>query len=191
MKEAKYTPTQMSLIDYQAMNAGSKKFKSSPYALVHWAKHQGHQWFTEVKANKFDSMILPTCRCCNERKMETIRDIIQCKSRAKIHEKKMQSFTELIRQVEMPNDILKLLEEGIDLILLGRETFRGRRWQDMYLADNRNGFCPIQSTDQAVLGNRVSIDIAHQHLTPFATLETDCKSAFDCCDLNLTVIAHL
>ena len=59
------------------------------------------------------------------------------------------------------------------------------------LADNQNGFRPNQSTDQAVLGNRVSIDIAHQYCTPFITLETECKSAFDCCDPNLTVIAHL
>ena len=40
----------------------------------------------------------------------------------------MKHFTELMRQVEMPNDILKLLEGRIYIVLLGRETFRGRRW---------------------------------------------------------------
>ena len=30
----------------------------------------------------------------------------------------------------MPNDILKLLEGGIDLFLSGRETFRGESWYD-------------------------------------------------------------
>ena len=40
----KYTSAQMSFIDYQAMNTGPKKFRSSPYARVHWAKHQGNQW---------------------------------------------------------------------------------------------------------------------------------------------------
>ena len=30
----------------------------------------------------------------------------------------------------MPNDILKLLEDGIDLVLLGRETFGGERPHD-------------------------------------------------------------
>lgn len=30
----------------------------------------------------------------------------------------------------MPNDILKLLEGGIDLVLLGGEAFRGKEWQD-------------------------------------------------------------
>ena len=59
------------------------------------------------------------------------------------------------------------------------------------LADNQNDFHPNRSTDQVVLGNRISIGIAHQHCSPFATLETDCKSAFYCCDPNLTMIAHL
>ena len=40
MTAVKYTSAQMSLIDYQAMNTGSKKFRSSPYARVRWAKHQ-------------------------------------------------------------------------------------------------------------------------------------------------------
>ena len=51
MKAAKYTPEQMKLIDYQAMNAGSKKFSSTPYARAHWAKHQANQQFTEEKQN--------------------------------------------------------------------------------------------------------------------------------------------
>ena len=84
---------------------------------VHWAKHQGQQWYTEEKANKFDSTISPTCRCCDEGKIETKRHVIQCKSRATIHRKKMKQFTELMRQVEIPNDILKLLEGGIDVVL--------------------------------------------------------------------------
>ena len=42
----------------------------------------------------------------------------------------MKKITELMRQVEMLNDILKLLEGGIDLVLsAGGETFRGKRWQ--------------------------------------------------------------
>ena len=121
---------QMSYIDYQAKNTGSKKFRSSPYARVHWAKHQGRQWYTEEKANKFDNTISPTCRCCDEGKIETIRHVIQCKSRATIHEKKKKQFTDLLWQVEMLNDILKLLEGGIDLVLSGREIFRGQRWHD-------------------------------------------------------------
>ena len=88
MKATKYTPAHMSLIDYQALNAGSKTFRSSPYAQVHWAKHQGHQWFMEKRANKFDNTISPTYRCCDERKIETIRHVIQCKSRATFHKKK-------------------------------------------------------------------------------------------------------
>ena len=39
-------------------------------------------------------------------------------------------FTELMRQVEMPNDVLKLLEGGIDLVLSGGEIFRGESWYD-------------------------------------------------------------
>ena len=35
-----------------------------------------------------------------------------------------------MRQVEMPNSILKLLEGGIDLVLSGGKTFRGEKWQD-------------------------------------------------------------
>ena len=45
----------------------------------------------------------------------------------------MKQFTELMRQVEMPKNILKLLEGGIDLVLSGRETFRGERW---HITDN-------------------------------------------------------
>ena len=44
MKAAKYTSEHMKLIDYQAMNAGPKKFRGSPYAQVHWAKYQDNQW---------------------------------------------------------------------------------------------------------------------------------------------------
>ena len=79
MKAAKYTSAQMRLVDYQAMNAGSNKFRGSPYARVHWAKHQGNHWFTEEKASKFGNMMLPTYRCCNEGKAETIQHAIQCK----------------------------------------------------------------------------------------------------------------
>ena len=100
------------------------------YAQVHWAKHQRRQWFMEERANKFDNTISPTCRCCDKGKIETIRHVIQCKSRAMIHEKKKKQFVEFTRQTEMPNDILKLPEGGIDLVLSGRETFRGERWHD-------------------------------------------------------------
>ena len=40
-KAAKYTPAHMRRIGYQAMKTGLKKFRSSPYARIHWAKHQG------------------------------------------------------------------------------------------------------------------------------------------------------
>ena len=130
MKAVKYTSALMSFIDYQAMNTGSKKFRSSPYARVHWAKYQGQQWYTEEKANKVDSTISPTRRCCDEGKIETIRHVIQCKSRAQIHEQKKKQFTDLMRQVEMPNDTLKLLEGGIDVVLSGGETYRGEHWHD-------------------------------------------------------------
>ena len=95
---------QMSNIDYQAMNSGLKKFRSSPYARVHWAKHQGNQWYTEEKANKFDNTISPKCRCCDEGKKEIIRHVMQFKLRSTIHEKKLKQFTQ--RQVEMPNEML-------------------------------------------------------------------------------------
>ena len=117
MKAVKYTSAQMHFIDYQAMNAGSKKFRSSSYARVHWDM--------EERANKLDSTISPTCKCCGEGKIETIRHVIQCKSRAKTHEMKKKQFTDLMQQVEMPNDILKLLEGRIDLVLSGREAFSG------------------------------------------------------------------
>ena len=81
-----------------------------------------------MKASKFDNTMSPTCRCCNEGKPETIRHVIQCKSRVTIYKKKMKQFTELMRQIEMPNDILKLLEGGIDLVLSRGETFRGDKW---------------------------------------------------------------
>ena len=55
MKAAKYTSAHMRLIDYQAMNTGSKKFRSSSYAQAHWVKHQGNQWFMEEKTKKFDN----------------------------------------------------------------------------------------------------------------------------------------
>ena len=42
----------------------------------------------------------------------------------------MKQFTELMRQVEMPKDILKLLEGGIEVVLLGGETYRGKNWHD-------------------------------------------------------------
>ena len=35
-----------------------------------------------------------------------------------------------MQQTEMPNDILKLLEGGIDLVLSGGETYRGEKWYD-------------------------------------------------------------
>ena len=89
-----------------------------------------------------------------------------------------------------------ILEADLNLILklkLSKHVMRSIEDHPLQSlrADNQNGFHPNRSTDQAVLGNRVSIDIAHQHRTPFATLETDCKSAFDCYDPNLTVISHL
>ena len=59
------------------------------------------------------------------------------------------------------------------------------------LTENQNGFRPHRSTEQGVLCNRIALDIAHQTETSFATLETDCRAAFDCCDPNLVVIAHL
>ena len=89
MKAAKYSPDVMKLIDYQAMNAGSKKFRNIP---GHKAKHQDKQWFTVEKTGKFDPFISKTCRCCDEGKTETIRHVFQCKSRAKIHEKKKNRF---------------------------------------------------------------------------------------------------
>ena len=92
--------------------------------------------------------------------------------------------------------VVSLLEANLNLILKIKFSKHDMQSIKDHLsgslqADNQNGFCPNQRTDQVVLGNRVSIDIAHQHCTPFATLETDCKSAFNCCDPNLTVIAHL
>ena len=62
MNVVNYTSAQMSLIDYQAMNSGLKKFRSSSYARVHWEKHQGNQWYTEEEACKFDDTISPKCR---------------------------------------------------------------------------------------------------------------------------------
>ena len=77
MKAVKYSPGQMKFIDYHVMNAGSKKFRSTSHARrVHWAKHQGNQWFTEEKAHKFDPLISKTCRCCDEGKTETIRHVL-------------------------------------------------------------------------------------------------------------------
>lgn len=35
-----------------------------------------------------------------------------------------------MRQTEMPNDILKLLELGLDLVTLGGETYRCEDWND-------------------------------------------------------------
>ena len=131
MTAIKYTSAQMSLIDYQAMNTELKKFRSSPYAWVHRAKHQGNQWYTEEKACKFDDTISLNCRCCLEGKAKTKQHIVQCKSRATTHERKIKQFTELMRQVEIPNDILKLIEGGIDVVfLLGGETYRRENWHD-------------------------------------------------------------
>ena len=56
--------------------------------------------------------------------------MIQCKSRATIHERKIKQFTELMQQVEIPNDILKLLEGRIDVVLLAGDTYRGENWHD-------------------------------------------------------------
>ena len=42
----------------------------------------------------------------------------------------MKQFTDFMRRIEMPNDVLKLLEGGIYLVLLGGETYRGEKWQD-------------------------------------------------------------
>ena len=109
------------------MNVGSKKFRSTPYARVHWAKHQVNQWFTEENANKLDDMITSMYRCCDEGKKETIRYVIQFKSRAMVHDKKKKQLVELMRWTEMSNDILKLLEGGIDLVLSGGETYRGEK----------------------------------------------------------------
>ena len=97
MKAAEYSLDQVKLIDYQVMSAGSKKFRSTPYAPVHWVKHQDNQLCTEEKANKIEKLISSTCRCCDEGKKETIRHVIQCKSRVKIHEKKKKQFVELMR----------------------------------------------------------------------------------------------
>ena len=35
-----------------------------------------------------------------------------------------------MQQVEIPNNILKLLEGGIDVVMLGGETYRGENWHD-------------------------------------------------------------
>ena len=42
----------------------------------------------------------------------------------------MKQFTEIMRQVEILNDILKLLEDGIKVVLSGGGTYRGERWHD-------------------------------------------------------------
>ena len=75
MKTAKYSPGQMKLIDYQVMNAGSKKFTSTRRTWVHWSKHQDNGWFMEEKAHTFDPLISNTNRCCDEGKTETISHI--------------------------------------------------------------------------------------------------------------------
>ena len=45
-------------------------------------------------------------------------------------QEEIKQFTELMRQIEIPNNILKLLEGGIELVLSRGETFRGEKWQD-------------------------------------------------------------
>ena len=34
-----------------------------------------------------------------------------------------------MQQIEMPNNILKLLDGGIDLVLSGGKMYRGKKWQ--------------------------------------------------------------
>ena len=99
-------------------------------ALTLRMQYLQHLWYTEEKAAKLEETISPKYRCCDERKKETITRVIQCKSRATTHEKKLKQFIELVRQVEMPNDIRILLEGGIDLVLSGGETYRGENWHD-------------------------------------------------------------
>ena len=92
--------------------------------------------------------------------------------------------------------IIRLLECDLNFMLkikFAKHAMHSleRRPEGSPLADNQYGFRPKRSTEQAILRNRISLDIAHQTSSIFATLETDCKAAFDCCDPNLVVIAHL
>ena len=86
----------------------------------------------EEKEHKFDDMIPAKCKCCDENKMESALHVIQCQSREKINEKNRKKFVEIMRKTEMPKDILKLLELGINLVIAGGETYRGDDWDTTY-----------------------------------------------------------
>ena len=88
-----------------------------PYSRAHLAKHTGGQWFTAARAHKYDNHASDRCRCCDEGKIESTAHIFQCPTRDSVHQQYTTKFTELMKDKELTNDILRMFETGIDLVL--------------------------------------------------------------------------
>ena len=105
-------------IDWKSFGTASTPFTKTIYSRAHFSKHIGGQWFTEARAHKYDPMASDQCRCCDEGKIEKIEHILQCSSRKPIHQKYLTKFEALMRDYEIPNDILKMFETGIEIALI-------------------------------------------------------------------------
>ena len=105
------------MIDWESYSTASKSFTKTIYSRAHLAKQTGGQWFTEARAHKYDNHASNLCRCCDHGTPETTTHVFQCSTRDPVHRKYTKKFIELMKEKELPNDILMMFETGIDLVL--------------------------------------------------------------------------
>ena len=65
-----------------------------------------------------------------EAKAKTILHILQCPSRREVHLGYNETFVQIMRDIEAPNQLLHLFEMRIELALLDGDTHRGEDWND-------------------------------------------------------------
>ena len=106
-----------STIDWKSFNTASTKYTKTTYSRAQFSKHIGGQWFTEARAHTYDHLASDKCRCCDDGKIESLEHILQCSSRKPIHQQYTTKFEEMMRDYEIPNDVLKMFEAGIDMAL--------------------------------------------------------------------------
>ena len=119
-----YSKEQLQSIDWELLQHCSSQFTSTALARFHFYKASHHQWFTEERANKFNSDISPTCRCCNE-SIESIAQVFACPSRISTHQKYQSNIIKVLCGHRICGSLLKALELGFDLIRSNEPTHRG------------------------------------------------------------------
>ena len=70
------------------------------------------------RAYKFGPAESAQCQCCRDGVEETTAHISQCPNRNEIHILHSRKLTELLADKQIPNELLHLIEAGIDLALL-------------------------------------------------------------------------